>query len=125
MGRARRRLRDEYREPRTLVGEADDEQRDLWATKAAAQVPGLRQRFRDAWLLIDRDDQAQDNAERLYEWIAAHRPGTNLWFVLNRDSSDWDRLKKAGHWSEGMGETIFKGILFSELAGVVGGMMGG
>lgn len=37
----------------------------------------------------------------------------------------WKRkLKDAGQWTEQQGETIFKGILFSELAGVVGAMMG-
>ncbi|KAK5046243.1 hypothetical protein LTR84_008386 [Exophiala bonariae] len=33
----------------------------------------------------------------------------------------WKRkLKDAGHWAEGQGESILKGILFSELAGAVG-----
>ncbi|KAH9221822.1 hypothetical protein DL95DRAFT_518970 [Leptodontidium sp. 2 PMI_412] len=30
------------------------------------------------------------------------------------------RLSDAGHWAEDMGETVLKGVLFSELAGVVG-----
>lgn len=36
-----------------------------------------------------------------------------------------DRLKKAGQWGEEMGETIFKGILFSEIGGAIGQMAGG
>lgn len=36
-----------------------------------------------------------------------------------------ERLKAGGHWTADMGETIFKGILFSELAGAVGQMVGG
>ncbi|KAK3937254.1 hypothetical protein QBC46DRAFT_393125 [Diplogelasinospora grovesii] len=35
-----------------------------------------------------------------------------------------EKLKAAGHWGEEMGETIFKGILFSELGGLVGAMVG-
>ncbi|KAL8355833.1 hypothetical protein RB601_001233 [Gaeumannomyces tritici] len=35
------------------------------------------------------------------------------------------RLKAAGHWGEEMGEAIFKGVLFSELGGVVGGFVRG
>lgn len=35
------------------------------------------------------------------------------------------RLKKSGHWAEGMGEKIFKGVLFGEMAGVVAGIIGG
>lgn len=34
-----------------------------------------------------------------------------------------ERLKKAGHWGEEMGEAVFKGILFGEIAGVVGAMV--
>ncbi|KLU83998.1 hypothetical protein MAPG_03046 [Magnaporthiopsis poae ATCC 64411] len=34
-------------------------------------------------------------------------------------------LKAAGHWGEEMGEAIFKGVLFSELGGVVGGFVRG
>ena len=35
------------------------------------------------------------------------------------------RLEKAGQWTGEMGETVFKGILFSEIAGAVGGLVGG
>ncbi|GAB1320514.1 hypothetical protein MFIFM68171_10724 [Madurella fahalii] len=34
-----------------------------------------------------------------------------------------ERLKKAGHWGEEMGEAVFKGVLFGEIAGVVGAMV--
>lgn len=36
-----------------------------------------------------------------------------------------DRLKKSGHYAEDMGEKIFKGVLFGEIAGVVAGIVGG
>jgi hypothetical protein len=35
------------------------------------------------------------------------------------------RLKSAGHWAEGMGDSVFKGILFGELAGAVGRAVAG
>ncbi|EXJ72385.1 uncharacterized protein A1O5_04889 [Cladophialophora psammophila CBS 110553] len=35
------------------------------------------------------------------------------------------RLIDAGHWAEHQGENVLKGILFSELAGAVGNMVGG
>ena len=35
------------------------------------------------------------------------------------------KLVDAGHWAEAQGENIFKGILFSELAGAVGNINGG
>ncbi|OLN83419.1 hypothetical protein CCHL11_02982 [Colletotrichum chlorophyti] len=36
-----------------------------------------------------------------------------------------ERLAKAGHWTQNMGESVFKGILFGELAGAVGRAVGG
>lgn len=36
-----------------------------------------------------------------------------------------ERLKKSGHHVEDMGEKIFKGVLFGEIAGVVAGIVGG
>jgi CDP-glycerol glycerophosphotransferase (TagB/SpsB family) len=53
-------------------------------------------RYRDAWLLMDRDDQAQDNAERLYEHLRENEPTVNAWFVLSKTSPDWERLRRAG-----------------------------
>ncbi|KAB5558082.1 hypothetical protein GE09DRAFT_1117798 [Coniochaeta sp. 2T2.1] len=35
------------------------------------------------------------------------------------------RLEKAGHWTEEMGETIFKGVLFAEIGGAIGQMVAG
>jgi hypothetical protein len=32
-------------------------------------------------------------------------------------------LKKAGQWGEDVGEAVFRGVLFGEIAGVVGGMV--
>ncbi|WYZ40743.1 hypothetical protein EsH8_IV_001084 [Colletotrichum jinshuiense] len=36
-----------------------------------------------------------------------------------------EKLSKAGHWTQNMGESVFKGILFGELAGAVGRAVGG
>jgi CDP-glycerol glycerophosphotransferase (TagB/SpsB family) len=64
--------------------------------QAAARAPRIRDQFADAWLLMDRDSQAQDNAERFYEYLREHQPGVNAWFVLSRTSADWDRLRRKG-----------------------------
>ncbi|OTB07158.1 hypothetical protein M426DRAFT_318181 [Hypoxylon sp. CI-4A] len=34
------------------------------------------------------------------------------------------RLKKTGHWFEDMGESIFKGVLFGEIGGAIGNIVG-
>ncbi|ORM67024.1 bifunctional glycosyltransferase/CDP-glycerol:glycerophosphate glycerophosphotransferase [Pantoea rwandensis] len=50
----------------------------------------------DAWILMDRDYQADDNAEHLYRYISKHHPKQEIYFALNETSHDWDRLKKEG-----------------------------
>jgi glycosyltransferase involved in cell wall biosynthesis/CDP-glycerol glycerophosphotransferase (TagB/SpsB family) len=69
--------------------------RDI-VVRRAARRPQARERYRNAWLLLDRDSQAQDNAEHLYRYLRASKPDVNAWFVLSRDSSDWDRLEREG-----------------------------
>jgi len=54
-----------------------------------------RRRYRAAWLLMDRDIAAQDNAEHLYRYLAP-QSSINAWFVLARDSPDWPRLEREG-----------------------------
>jgi CDP-glycerol glycerophosphotransferase (TagB/SpsB family) len=56
----------------------------------------IRRRFDGAWLLVDRDFKADDNAEHLYRWIKRNYPKQNIFFALRRDSSDWMRLKQEG-----------------------------
>jgi len=50
-------------------------------------------KFRDVWLFIDRDTQADDNAEHLYRYIKNNYPQINAYFILRKNSHDWDRLK--------------------------------
>lgn len=56
----------------------------------------VRERYKNAWLLMDRDTQADDNAEHLYRFLMKNHPEVNSWFVLRRTSHDWDRLKREG-----------------------------
>lgn len=48
--------------------------------------------------------------------------GGKSWDALSHEEKEaWtQKLKDAGHWVEGFGETVFKSVLFGELAGVVG-----
>ena len=50
------------------------------------------------WIFIDREIQADDNAEHLYRYIMKFDPKRKkqIYFVLNRDAHDWSRLKKEG-----------------------------
>lgn len=48
------------------------------------------------WLLMDRDTQADDNAEHLYRYLHNHHSAQPIAFVLRRDSHDWPRLSQEG-----------------------------
>jgi CDP-glycerol glycerophosphotransferase (TagB/SpsB family) len=61
-----------------------------------SQSPAVKRRFANAWVLMDRDIQADDNAEHLYRFIRRTRDDINAFFVLRRDSRDWRRLEAEG-----------------------------
>ncbi|EAI2978477.1 glycosyltransferase, partial [Campylobacter coli] len=48
------------------------------------------------WLFIDRDIEADDNAEHLYRYIMQNHPEQKIVFALRKESPDWDRLEKEG-----------------------------
>ncbi|EAJ6625369.1 capsular biosynthesis protein, partial [Campylobacter coli] len=48
------------------------------------------------WLLMDRDYEADDNAEHLYRHIMQNHPEQEIVFALRKESSDWERLEKEG-----------------------------
>lgn len=50
--------------------------------------------FKNAWLLLDRDNQADDNAEHFYRYLKKNHPEINIFFILRKSSHDWKRLKK-------------------------------
>ncbi|WP_052283171.1 CDP-glycerol glycerophosphotransferase family protein [Kluyvera genomosp. 1] len=52
--------------------------------------------YRDAWIFMDRDNQADDNAEHLYRYVHNTRPDIPAWFVLQKESHDWQRLSDEG-----------------------------
>lgn len=50
-------------------------------------------KFRKLWLISDRENFGDDNGEALYDYLK-RKPGTNKYFVLAKNSTDWKRLKK-------------------------------
>ncbi len=52
--------------------------------------------YMGAWVFIDRDTQADDNAEHLYHYVQKNYPERKIFFALKRDSHDWARLEKEG-----------------------------
>lgn len=76
---------------RRLVGRAA-----VPVVRAVASLPPYARTFRDAWVLMDRVNNADDNAERLFEYLRGSRPDVNAWFVVAKDSPDWHRLAATG-----------------------------
>ena len=96
--RARRLLRLARKPRKTLrkIRRRARRLRDRLAARpiqVAARALPFRRRFRDAWVLMDRIHDADDNGERLFEHLRAARPDVNAWFVIERGSPDWDRLR--------------------------------
>lgn len=63
------------------------------------------------WIFIDRNNQADDNAEHLYRYVMKNHPEQSIYFALNRDSHDWNRLEKEGFNLLEFGSKKFEDIL--------------
>ncbi|EPU3969838.1 CDP-glycerol glycerophosphotransferase family protein, partial [Campylobacter coli] len=65
-------------------------------------IKNIRQEFQkrlpksNIWLLMDRDYEADDNAEHLYRYIMQNHPEQEIVFALRKESLDWERLEKEG-----------------------------
>ncbi|HML56238.1 MAG TPA: CDP-glycerol glycerophosphotransferase family protein [Solidesulfovibrio magneticus] len=66
------------------------------ALRRLAASAAIQAKFKGAWMFIDKDTEADDNAEHLYRWVLRHHPEINAWFVLAEDSHDWARLAAEG-----------------------------
>ena len=51
---------------------------------------------RPIWLLSDRWNKADDNAEALFGYINRQDRSLRAWYVLRPDAPDWDRIKAEG-----------------------------
>lgn len=55
----------------------------------------VKKHYDGAWALMDRDVNADDNAEHLYRYLRA-RTDVKAYFILRRGSHDWKRLRESG-----------------------------
>ena len=46
------------------------------------------------WLFMDRPDSAGDNAEELYKYALKQNDGIDKYFIIKKDSKDYNRLKE-------------------------------
>lgn len=59
-------------------------------------VRQMRNRYRGCLVFMDRPDRADDNAEHLYRHMMQTGRAGHAWFILRRDSPDWERLEAEG-----------------------------
>ena len=52
--------------------------------------------YKNAWLFSDRVDMADDNAEHLYRWVSKNYPDKKIYFIIDNQSNDWNRLISEG-----------------------------
>jgi CDP-glycerol glycerophosphotransferase (TagB/SpsB family)/glycosyltransferase involved in cell wall biosynthesis len=48
------------------------------------------------WLFMDRVNKADDNAEVLFDYATKQNDGIDKYFIINKDSPDFNRLKRVG-----------------------------
>ena len=49
-------------------------------------------RNKDIWLIMDRQDRADDNAEHLFNYMLENNDTKNKYFVISKDAEDYSRL---------------------------------
>lgn len=57
----------------------------------------VRKVFGNAWVLVDRLHDADDSAELLFRHLRAHKRKINAWFVIEKGTPDWERLRRDGY----------------------------
>ena len=72
------------------------EDKNTRSLRLASRSYEIINKFNDAWLFMDRDIQADDNAEHLYRYVIKHHSDVNAFFILSKESKDWARLNKEG-----------------------------
>lgn len=63
----------------------------------AAYFVARKFRRREVWFVSDRDDRAGDNGEAFFRHMLKEHPEYKVYFLLERTSPDYDRLKAIGH----------------------------
>lgn len=64
--------------------------------QSLASRPKTTARYRNAWVLMDRIHNAGDSGEILFHHLRKNYPTINAFFVIEKGTPDWRRLKRAG-----------------------------
>lgn len=97
-----------YRAPRVDLAptEATDDSRRARPSRAARQALRInrfartrlvRRFFADAWVLMDRTQDADDSGELLFRHLRSKKRSINAWFVIEKGTPDHKRLRAEGY----------------------------
>lgn len=56
----------------------------------------VQKKFKNAWLVTDNDIKADDNGEHFYRYLMKSQPQTLAYFLINKNTVEWQRLKREG-----------------------------
>lgn len=51
---------------------------------------------KDSWVIVDRINKADDNAEHFYRFLKNNHPDHEIYFALDKSCEDWSRLDSEG-----------------------------
>lgn len=63
------------------------------AARAWALSSRSKEKYNHCWLLLDRIDKADDNAEHFYRFLIREGKAARAFFILDPSSPDWSRLQ--------------------------------
>ncbi|MDM2796130.1 MULTISPECIES: CDP-glycerol glycerophosphotransferase family protein [unclassified Citrobacter] len=64
--------------------------------RSIATSSSVKNRFENSWLFIDNELRADDNAEHFYRYVSKYHPNEKIYFLISKNSPDWQRLKNDG-----------------------------
>lgn len=64
--------------------------------RKVSQYSKVKNYYNNAWLFIDNELRADDNAEHFYRYVSKNHKNINSFFLINKSSKDWERLKSEG-----------------------------
>lgn len=60
------------------------------------KIKKLNKKYKNCWLVMDRKETASDNGYVFYDFLLKKHPEKNAFFVIEKDSTDVQKLRKKG-----------------------------
>jgi len=120
-------LQEALGKPYVFPSNYGQDQEPIATSGSAIRMPeffqDLKEKAGEGVVVVDHS--GEDVSARVHDEQGPH--GGKTWEELDHPQREaWKRkLKDAGHWTEGFGETLFKGVVFGEIAGAVGHAVAG